>query len=166
MAVASSNASHLIATSCKATTPQHAVVRLYSTNDWRPFERTLAGHSLTVTRIAFSQNDELIVTVGRDRGWCLFAKDKDGRGVFRAHPFGCGGGKLNFSFLSPRLSPARLASQSACPDYLGCLLLPSPSHIFLLLPLNFCHRLPRQDRQDLAELLRLRQVGGRSDAEV
>lgn len=80
MAVAASNTTSVIATSCKATTPQHAVVRLYSTQTWKPLERTLEGHSLTVTRIAFSPDDQLLVTVGRDRAWCLFEKDADGPG--------------------------------------------------------------------------------------
>ncbi|CDZ98002.1 RNA polymerase II elongator complex, subunit ELP2, WD repeat superfamily [Phaffia rhodozyma] len=79
MAVAASYHSSLIATSCKASTPQHAVVRLYSTKDWKSIPVTLGGHSLTVTRIAFSRDDRFVITVGRDRSWRLFEVDQDGQ---------------------------------------------------------------------------------------
>ncbi|KII94803.1 hypothetical protein PLICRDRAFT_33611 [Plicaturopsis crispa FD-325 SS-3] len=61
-----------IATSCKATTAEHAVVRIYETNTWQPVGRPLEGHSLTVTRIAFSPDDRYVLTVSRDRSWRLF----------------------------------------------------------------------------------------------
>ncbi|KAF8138550.1 WD40-repeat-containing domain protein [Boletus edulis] len=75
--IASSNSRHLLATACKATSAQHAVVRVYSTSAYQPFGSPLEGHSLTVTCIAFSPDDRYIVTVSRDRTWRAFEKRND-----------------------------------------------------------------------------------------
>jgi elongator complex protein 2 len=76
--IASSNARDLLATACKATSAQHAVVRVYWTSTYQPFGLPLEGHTLTVTRIAFSPDDRYVVTVGRDRTWRSFEKQDDG----------------------------------------------------------------------------------------
>ncbi|KAI0722960.1 WD40 repeat-like protein [Earliella scabrosa] len=78
IALAVSNNKQYIATACKATTPEHAVVRIYDTQTWQPFGQPLAGHNLTVTQIAFSPDDALILSVSRDRTWRLFEKREDG----------------------------------------------------------------------------------------
>ncbi|KAI5832480.1 WD40 repeat-like protein [Schizophyllum commune Tattone D] len=78
IALAASNSKKIIATACKATTPEHAVVRLHDTERWQPVGQPLPGHSLTVTRIAFSPDDSLILSVSRDRTWRLFARQEDG----------------------------------------------------------------------------------------
>ena len=70
--IASSRSHKLVATACKASTAEHAVVLLYDTQTWRPFGQPLQGHELTVTRIAFSPDDRYILTVSRDRTFCLF----------------------------------------------------------------------------------------------
>ncbi|GJE84599.1 WD40 repeat-like protein [Phanerochaete sordida] len=70
----------LAATACKATSADHAVVRLYDTARWQPVGAPLAGHALTVTAIAFSPDDALVLTVSRDRSWRLFARREDGEG--------------------------------------------------------------------------------------
>ncbi|KAJ3555141.1 hypothetical protein NM688_g2736 [Phlebia brevispora] len=62
----------LAATACKATSPEHAIVRIYNTENWQLFGEPLAGHSLTVTGIAFSSDDRYVLTVSRDRSWRLF----------------------------------------------------------------------------------------------
>ncbi|KIJ20201.1 hypothetical protein PAXINDRAFT_160820 [Paxillus involutus ATCC 200175] len=76
--IASSNSHDLLATACRATSAQHAVVRVYSTSTYQPFGSPLEGHSLTVTRIAFSPDDNFIVTVSRDRTWRSFEKRDEG----------------------------------------------------------------------------------------
>lgn len=81
MAVAASYSSNLLATTCKASTPQHAVVRLYDTASWRSLAQTLGGHSLTVTRLAFSRDDSFLVSVGRDRSWRLYERLAEGQGA-------------------------------------------------------------------------------------
>ena len=73
-----STSKKLFASACKATTPEHAVVRLYDTAGWQPYGQPLAGHTLTVTRIAFSPDDRYVLTVSRDRAWRLFVRDGDG----------------------------------------------------------------------------------------
>lgn len=70
----------LAATACKATVPEHAVVRVYDTARWQPHGAPLAGHQLTVTAIAFSPDDTRVLTVSRDRSWRLFARAEDGEG--------------------------------------------------------------------------------------
>lgn len=75
LAVASSK--RFLATACKATSAEHAVVRVYDTTNWRPFGQPLAGHNLTVTRIAFSPDDCYILSVSRDRTWRLFKLQED-----------------------------------------------------------------------------------------
>ncbi|KAJ7276334.1 WD40-repeat-containing domain protein [Mycena haematopus] len=72
MSLAVSRSRRLIATACKASTAEHAVVRVYDTDKWQPVGQPLAGHTLTVTRIAFSPDDRLILSVSRDRSWRLY----------------------------------------------------------------------------------------------
>ncbi|KAI0334705.1 WD40 repeat-like protein [Cubamyces sp. BRFM 1775] len=72
-----SNNKQYIATACKATSAEHAVVRVYETQTWQPVGMPLAGHNLTVTRIAFSPDDSLILSVSRDRTWRLFERSED-----------------------------------------------------------------------------------------
>lgn len=72
ISLAVSNSRKLVATACKATTAEHAVVRVYDTEKWQLVGQPLEGHSLTVTRIAFSPDDRFILSVSRDRTWRLF----------------------------------------------------------------------------------------------
>ncbi|KAG6900925.1 hypothetical protein C0993_004362 [Termitomyces sp. T159_Od127] len=67
-----------LATACKATTPEHAVVRVFDTTNYQPIGQSLAGHSLTVTRIAFSPDERFVLTVSRDRSWRLFEAQESG----------------------------------------------------------------------------------------
>ncbi|PVF97247.1 WD40 repeat-like protein, partial [Serendipita vermifera] len=84
IALAVSRSRKLIASACKATSPQHAVVRLYDTENFRPYGVPLEGHTLTITRISFNHDDSLILAVGKDRTWHLF-KRSDNNGGY--HPF-------------------------------------------------------------------------------
>lgn len=74
-AVASSKDSTLLATACKATSVEHAVIRGYKTRDWQQFRQALRAHSLTVTRLEFSEDDAYLLSVGRDRQCFLFKRD-------------------------------------------------------------------------------------------
>ncbi|WWD16158.1 hypothetical protein CI109_100583 [Kwoniella shandongensis] len=78
--VASSHAGDVIATASKATNAEHAVVRVVSTSNWELVGEPLSGHSLTITRICFSKDDQRILTSSRDRGWRLFGKKDSGGG--------------------------------------------------------------------------------------
>ena len=55
-------------------------MRVHSTTTWDSIGQPLAGHTLTITRIAFSPDDSRILTVSRDRGWRVFRKDTDAQG--------------------------------------------------------------------------------------
>ncbi|KAF9055147.1 WD40 repeat-like protein [Hymenopellis radicata] len=61
--LATSHAHDIVASACKSTSAEHAV--------------PLAGHALTVTRIAFSPDDKLVLSVSRDRTWRLFEREVD-----------------------------------------------------------------------------------------
>ncbi|TCD71349.1 hypothetical protein EIP91_011120 [Steccherinum ochraceum] len=80
IALAASNDRSMVATACKATTADHAVVRVYDTTKWQPVGEPLAGHSLTVTKIAFSPDDKYVVSVSRDRTWRLFELSSSNEG--------------------------------------------------------------------------------------
>lgn len=74
-AVASSHDGTVIATSCRASSLDHAVIRLYTTKDWREVRPSLIAHSLTVTTLCFSSDDRYLISVGRDRQWAIFERD-------------------------------------------------------------------------------------------
>jgi elongator complex protein 2 len=75
-----------VATACKASSAEHAVVRLYDTIGWQPVGQPLAGHALTVTSVAFSPDDNYILTVSRDRSWRLFERTQ---GEYGGYPVAC-----------------------------------------------------------------------------
>ncbi|KAJ7179190.1 WD40-repeat-containing domain protein [Mycena filopes] len=70
--LSASKSRRLIATACKASTAEHAVVRVYDSDKWQPVGQPLSGHTLTVTRIAFSPDDRFVLSVSRDRSWRLY----------------------------------------------------------------------------------------------
>lgn len=73
--LAASHDGSIIATACKASSIDHAVIRLYDTKTWHEVKPPLAAHSLTVTRLRFSADDRLLLSVGRDRQWAIFQRD-------------------------------------------------------------------------------------------
>ncbi|KAL2432464.1 Elongator complex protein 2 [Exophiala dermatitidis] len=63
----------VLATACKASSIDHAVIRLYDTNNWHEIRPPLSAHSLTVTRLAFSSHPPgYLLSVSRDRQWAIF----------------------------------------------------------------------------------------------
>jgi len=69
----------LLASACRASKADQADVILWSTNDdWNIVQR-LQGHSLTVTQMAFSPCGRRLLTVSRDRTWCLFENSLEGQ---------------------------------------------------------------------------------------
>ena len=78
MACAASHDGKIAATACRASSAEHAVVRLTSTDTWDALGAPLSGHTLTITRIAFSPDDSRILTCSRDRGWRVFGRTDEG----------------------------------------------------------------------------------------
>ncbi|KAL4789914.1 6-phosphofructo-2-kinase-domain-containing protein [Aspergillus venezuelensis] len=81
-AVAVSHDRSLIATACKASSIDHAVVRLYDTSDWHEIRPSLAAHTLTITSLSFSADDRYLLSVGRDRQWAVFARSETDPSTF------------------------------------------------------------------------------------
>ena len=75
-AVAVSSDATLVATACRASSIDHAVIRLYESEEWREVRPALSVHSLTVARLRFSQDDQYLLSVGRDRMWAVFKRDE------------------------------------------------------------------------------------------
>jgi elongator complex protein 2 len=73
-AVAVSRDGSLVATACRASSIDHAVIRLYDTKDWLEVKPPLKAHSLTVTSLQFSPDDNHLLSVGRDRQWVIWEK--------------------------------------------------------------------------------------------
>jgi elongator complex protein 2 len=64
----------LIATACKASSIDHAVIRLYETKEWKELPNPLTAHSLTITGMQWSPDDQYLLSVGRDRIWSIFQR--------------------------------------------------------------------------------------------
>ncbi|KAK5113755.1 hypothetical protein LTR85_010772 [Meristemomyces frigidus] len=82
-AVRASHDGSLVATACKASSIDHAVIRLYETKDWREVKPPLAAHTLTVTSLAFSGDDRCLLSVGRDRQWAIFQRQGEAMEFFK-----------------------------------------------------------------------------------
>ncbi|XP_063239821.1 elongator complex protein 2 [Bacillus rossius redtenbacheri] len=67
----------LLASACRATSPQHAAVLLWDTDSWQCTDR-LESHQLTVTQLAFSPDGDHLLAVSRDRRWSLFRRQPPG----------------------------------------------------------------------------------------
>ncbi|PFH56141.1 hypothetical protein XA68_17010 [Ophiocordyceps unilateralis] len=72
--LAASHDGKLIASACKASSANHAVIRLFETRHWTEVKPPLTAHSLTTTRLRFSPDDEYLLSVGRDRQWAVFQR--------------------------------------------------------------------------------------------
>ena len=80
--VAASHDGKLVATACRASSIDHAMIRLYDTKEWREIKPPLQAHSLTVTCMTFSPDDRHLLSVGRDRQWVLWEIEELGAKMY------------------------------------------------------------------------------------
>lgn len=71
--VTASHSGTLLASACKSQTKEHARVFIWDIASKQKVQ-TLEFHTLGVTDMAFSPDDNFLLTVSRDRIWCLYAK--------------------------------------------------------------------------------------------
>jgi elongator complex protein 2 len=55
------------------TTPETSAIRFWSTATWESVG-VIQAHTLTVTQFAFSHDDRYLLTVSRDRQFCLLER--------------------------------------------------------------------------------------------
>ncbi|KAK8147676.1 hypothetical protein G3M48_001194 [Beauveria asiatica] len=72
--LAASHDGRLVASACKASSLNHAVIRLFEMARWTELRPPLAAHTLTATRLRFAPDDTYLLSVGRDRQWAVFAR--------------------------------------------------------------------------------------------
>ncbi|KAL9596206.1 MAG: hypothetical protein Q9219_005958 [cf. Caloplaca sp. 3 TL-2023] len=82
-ALAASHDGSVIATACRASSLDHAVIRLFESKNWRELKPPLTAHSLTVTCLRFSSNDQFLLSTGRDRQWAVFQRDETGCSMYQ-----------------------------------------------------------------------------------
>ncbi|KAL3425670.1 Elongator complex protein 2 [Phlyctema vagabunda] len=81
-ALAASHDGSVVATACKASSLDHAVIRLFETKTWHELKPPLTAHSLTVTSLKFSPDDTYLLSVGRDRKWTVFRRDETKKALY------------------------------------------------------------------------------------
>jgi elongator complex protein 2 len=89
--LATSHDGMVVATACRASSIDHAVIRLYETKEWREIKPALKSHSLTVTGLKFSPDDQYLLSVGRDRQWTVYeraSKDSSEYRIAHSNPKG------------------------------------------------------------------------------
>jgi elongator complex protein 2 len=81
--LAASHDGSIIATACKASSIDHAVIRLFETKTWLEIKPPLKQHSLTITRLRFSSDDSHLLSVGRDRQWAVFERSTEDKTIYK-----------------------------------------------------------------------------------
>ena len=82
-AVAARHDGSMVATACKASSLDHAVIRIYECKEWREVKPPLKAHTLTVTSLSFSPDDRYLLSVGRDRQWAIFERHSSNLQTYR-----------------------------------------------------------------------------------
>ncbi|KAF9274929.1 Elongator subunit elp2 [Linnemannia elongata] len=78
MCVDGSHDHRWVASACKAHTPDQAGVRLFDIKKgWKQTPNPLTSHTLTVTKVKFSNDDRFLLSISRDRLWSLFERVED-----------------------------------------------------------------------------------------
>ncbi|AGO13452.1 AaceriACL116Wp [[Ashbya] aceris (nom. inval.)] len=67
----------LLASACKSNNTSHAVVRIFSTSTWLQLPSCPEFHNLTITRLRFSEDNQHLLSVSRDRMWAIWYRNDD-----------------------------------------------------------------------------------------
>lgn len=76
--LAASHDGRLVASACRASSLNHAVIRIFETERWTELRPPLACHTSTVFRLRFSADDKFLLSVGKDRRWAVFRRREGG----------------------------------------------------------------------------------------
>ncbi|DAZ98699.1 TPA: hypothetical protein N0F65_006731 [Lagenidium giganteum] len=79
LCVASNHAGSLVASACKSREERFASIWLWNTEDWSAHQELTDGHKSSVVQLAFAPNDQLLLSVSRDRQLCVFARQPNGK---------------------------------------------------------------------------------------
>ncbi len=82
-ALAASHDGTMMATACKASSIDHAVIRVFETETWHEVRPPLMAHSLTIARLRFSDDDKFLLSVGRDRQWAVFERQEGAKNSYK-----------------------------------------------------------------------------------
>ncbi|KAG7385886.1 Elongator subunit elp2 [Phytophthora pseudosyringae] len=82
LSVTSSHAGDLLASACKSREERYAAVRLWKTADWSEAQQPLEGHKSSVVQMAFSPNDQFLLSVSKDRHFCVYERERSSEGKF------------------------------------------------------------------------------------
>lgn len=74
LCVTSDHSGSLLASACKSREERFAGVWLWNTNDWSAHQIPLAGHKSSVVQLAFSSDDQRLLSVSKDRHVCVYEK--------------------------------------------------------------------------------------------
>ncbi|KAJ0398778.1 hypothetical protein ATCC90586_001302 [Pythium insidiosum] len=77
LCAASNHQGTLVASACKSREERFATIWLWNTEDWSAAQAPLEGHKSSVVQLAFSPNDEFLVSVSKDRQFCVFQRRAD-----------------------------------------------------------------------------------------
>lgn len=78
LCVASNHAGTIIASACKSREERFAAVWLWNTSNWSAAQEPVGGHKSSVVQLAFSPDDQYLLSVSKDRQFCVYTLQSDG----------------------------------------------------------------------------------------
>jgi elongator complex protein 2 len=76
LCVASNHDGSIFASACKSREEQFASIWLWNSKDLNVLGTPLRGHKSSVVQLAFSPDDQYLLSVSKDRNFCIFQKKK------------------------------------------------------------------------------------------
>lgn len=79
LCVTSNQSGTRVASACKSREERFAAVWLWDTSDWSAAQEPLEGHKSSVVQLAFSPDDQSLLSVSKDRQFCVYSRQDDGK---------------------------------------------------------------------------------------